>query len=226
MKAVVMEKRYNTIIFDMDGTLLNTLEDLTDSVNAAMAAFGRPQRTIDEVRQFVGNGVLRLMELAVPEGRDAPDFQEIYAWFKDYYSAHSQVKTRPYEGMTELVRALKARGCRMAIVSNKFHDAVCDLSRMYFGDMLPVSIGENEAAGIRKKPEPDTVYAALKALGAQVSEAVYVGDSEVDYATSVNAGMDCILVSWGFRDRELLESFQPLAVVDRPEEILAFVNGE
>lgn len=221
-----MEKRYNTIIFDMDGTLLNTLEDLTDSVNASMAAFGRPQRTIEEVRQFVGNGVLRLMELAVPEGKAAPDFQEIYEWFKTYYSAHSEIKTRPYDGMTELVSELKARGYKMAIVSNKFHDAVCELSRLYFGDMLPVSIGENEAAGVRKKPAPDTVFEALKALDAQAEHAVYVGDSEVDYATSVNSGLDCILVSWGFRDRKLLESFQPKFIADKPEDILTFVNRE
>lgn len=221
-----MEKSYNTVIFDMDGTLLNTLEDLTDSVNAALAAFGRPERTIEEVRQFVGNGVLRLMELAVPEGKAAPDFQAIYEWFKHYYSEHSQIKTRPYDGMPELVAELSRRGIKMAIVSNKFHDAVCDLSRMYFGDMLPVSIGENEAAGIRKKPAPDTVYEALKCLGSDGSRAVYVGDSEVDYATSINAGLDCILVSWGFRDRELLESFHPKAVVDSPSEILAFVNGK
>lgn len=221
-----MEKRYNTIIFDMDGTLLNTLEDLTDSVNAAMAAFGRPQRTIEEVRQFVGNGVLRLMELAVPEGKAAPDFQEIYEWFKTYYAAHSEIKTRPYDGMTELVSELKARGYKMAIVSNKFHDAVCELSRLYFGDMLPVSIGENEAAGVRKKPAPDTVFEALKALNAEAEYAVYVGDSEVDYATSVNSGLDCILVSWGFRDRKLLESFQPKFIADKPSDILTFVNGE
>lgn len=217
-----MGRQYNAVIFDMDGTLLNTLEDLTDSVNAAMAAFGRPSRTLEEVRQFVGNGVLRLMELAVPKGKAAPDFQEIYEWFKTYYAAHSQEKTRPYDGMTELVETLKARGYKMAIVSNKFHDAVCDLSRLYFRDMLPVSIGENEAAGIRKKPAPDTVLAALEALGVEPEHAVYVGDSEVDYATSVNSGLDCILVSWGFRDRELLESFHPKFIADTPTDILTF----
>ena len=114
----------------------------------------------------------------------------------------------------------------MAIVSNKFHDAVCDLSRLYFGDMLPVSIGENEAAGVRKKPAPDTVFAALSALDAAPEQAVYVGDSEVDYATSVNAGLDCILVSWGFRDRKLLESFHPKYIADRPEDILSFCEAE
>lgn len=220
-----MSKHYDTVIFDMDGTLLNTLEDLTDSVNAAMRAFGRPERTLGEVRQFVGNGVLKLMERSVPEGREAADFEEIYEWFKDYYSKHSQEKTRPYDGILELVRNLKDRGYKMAIVSNKFHDAVCQLSHLYFGDLLPVSIGENEAAGIRKKPAPDTVLSALKELGSEPGKAVYVGDSEVDYATAVNSGLDCVLVSWGFRDRKLLESFEPQAIADTPEEVFAFCES-
>lgn len=217
-----MNKRYDTVIFDMDGTLLDTLEDLTDSVNAALRTYNRPERTIEEVRQFVGNGVLKLMELAVPEGRDAADFQEIYNWFKAYYSEHSEEKTKPYDGMIELVQNLKDRGYKMAIVSNKFHDAVCHLSEMYFGDLLPVAIGENEAAGIRKKPAPDTVELALRTLGSEKHTALYVGDSEVDYATASNSGLDCVLVSWGFRDRKLLESFRPQAIADTPGEILAF----
>lgn len=220
-----MNKHYDTVIFDMDGTLLNTLEDLTDSVNAAMRTFGRPERTLEEIRQFVGNGVLKLMERSVPEGREAADFEEIYEWFKDYYSKHSEEKTRPYDGIPELVRNLKDKGYKMAIVSNKFHDAVCHLSRLYFGDLLPVSIGENEAAGIRKKPAPDTVLSALKALGSEPENSVYVGDSEVDYATAVNSGLDCILVSWGFRDRKLLESFAPQAIADTPDEVLTFCEG-
>lgn len=214
-----MSKRYDTVIFDLDGTLLNTLEDLADGVNAALTHFGRPERTLDEVRQFVGNGVLNLMTKAVPEGQDAEDFQQIYEWFKSYYSAHSEVKTRAYEGIPELLEQLSAHNFKMAIVSNKFHDAVCQLSEKYFGNLLPVSIGENEAAGIRKKPAPDTVFSALERLNSTVEHAVYIGDSEVDAATARNAGMDCILVSWGFRERELLASFEPLAIADRPSDI-------
>lgn len=221
-----MSKQYDTVIFDMDGTLLNTLEDLTDSVNAAMRAFNRPERSLEEVRQFVGNGVLKLMERAVPEGREAADFEEIYEWFKDYYSKHSEEKTRPYDGILKLLEDLKDRGYKMAIVSNKFHDAVCQLSRQYFGGLLPVSIGENEAAGIHKKPAPDTVMSALKALGSTPEKAVYVGDSEVDYATAVNSGLDCVLVSWGFRDRKLLESFKPQLIADQPEDVLNFCEGK
>lgn len=219
-----MSKRYDTVIFDLDGTLLNTLEDLADGVNAALTHFGRPERTLDEVRQFVGNGVLNLMTKAVPEGQEAEDFQQIYEWFKSYYSAHSEVKTRAYEGIPELLEQLSAHNFKMAIVSNKFHDAVCQLSEKYFGNLLPVSIGENEAAGIRKKPAPDTVFTALDRLSSTVDRAVYIGDSEVDAATARNAGMDCILVSWGFRERELLASFEPLAIADQPSDIWEILN--
>ena len=214
-----MSRGYDTVIFDLDGTLLNTLEDLADSVNAALVHFGRPERTLDEVRLFVGNGVLNLMERAVPEGREAEDFQQIYEWFKSYYSTHSEVKTCAYDGIPELLQQLSAHDFKMAIVSNKFHDAVCQLSEKYFGDLLPVSIGENEAAGIRKKPAPDTVFTALERLNSTADRAVYIGDSEVDAATARNAGMDCILVSWGFRERELLASFEPLAIADKPSDI-------
>lgn len=220
-----MSRQYDTVIFDLDGTLLNTLEDLADSVNAALTHFGRPERTLDEVRQFVGNGVLNLMTKAVPEGQEAEDFQQIYEWFKRYYSAHSEVKTRAYEGISELLQQLSAHNYKMAIVSNKFHDAVCQLSEKYFGSLLPVSIGENEAAGIRKKPAPDTVFTALERLGSTVEHAVYVGDSEVDAATARNAGMDCILVSWGFRERKLLASLEPLAIADKPSDILEILNS-
>ena len=219
-----MSKRYDTVIFDLDGTLLNTLEDLADGVNAALTHFGRPERTLDEVRQFVGNGVLNLMTKAVPEGQEAEDFQQIYEWFKSYYSAHSEVKTRAYEGIPELLEQLSAHNFKMAIVSNKFHDAVCQLSEKYFGNLLPVSIGENEAAGIRKKPAPDTVFTALDRLSSTVDRAVYIGDSEVDAATARNAGMDCILFSWGFRERELLASFEPLAIADQPSDIWEILN--
>ena len=215
-----MSRRYDTVIFDLDGTLLNTLEDLADGVNAALKHFGRPERTLDEVRQFVGNGVLNLMDRAVPEGKDAKDFQAIYEWFKAYYAAHSEVKTRAYDGIPELLKQLQAEHFKMAIVSNKFHDAVCQLSRRYFGELLPVSIGENEAAGIRKKPAPDTVFTALERLGSTVEHAVYIGDSEVDAATARNAGMPCISVLWGFRDKDFLIEHGATTLVATPQEIL------
>ena len=160
----------------------------------------------------------------MPEGKEAKDFQAIYEWFKAYYAAHSEVKTRAYDGIPELLKQLQAEHFKMAIVSNKFHDAVCQLSRCYFGELLPVSIGENEAAGIRKKPAPDTVFTALERLGSTVEHAVYIGDSEVDAATARNAGMDCILVSWGFRERELLASYDPVAIADQPSDIWEILN--
>ena len=215
-----MSRRYDTVIFDLDGTLLNTLEDLADGVNAALKHFGRPERTLDEVRQFVGNGVLNLMDRAVPEGKDAKDFQAIYEWFKAYYAAHSEVKTRAYDGIPELLKQLQAEHFKMAIVSNKFHDAVCQLSRCYFGELLPVSIGENEAAGIRKKPAPDTVFTALERLGSTVEHAVYIGDSEVDFQTAQNAGVDVIMVGWGFRDEDFLKEQGAKFVIHDPAEIL------
>ena len=215
-----MSRRYDTVIFDLDGTLLNTLEDLADGVNAALKHFGRPERTLDEVRQFVGNGVLNLMDRAVPEGKEAKDFQAIYEWFKAYYAAHSEVKTRAYDGIPELLKQLQAEHFKMAIVSNKFHDAVCQLSRCYFGELLPVSIGENEAAGIRKKPAPDTVFTALERLGSTVEHAVYIGDSEVDFQTAQNAGVDVIMVGWGFRDEDFLKEQGAKFVIHDPAEIL------
>ncbi len=216
---------YDTVIFDMDGTLLDTLEDLADAVNAALAHFGYPQRTLEEVRAFVGNGVRLLMIRALPGGEENPDFEAALDWFRAYYRDHADVKTGPYPGLTDLVEQLKARGFRMAIVSNKFQDAVAALSGRYFGDLLPVAIGENEAAGIRKKPAPDTVDQALRLLGSSRERAVYIGDSEVDAATAENAGMPCILVSWGFRDRALLETFSPLLIADKPVQILNFLTA-
>ncbi len=215
-------KQYQTMIFDLDGTLLDTLEDLTDAVNAALGMHGYPERTIDEVRSFVGNGVRRLMLLAHPGGEAAPDFEEVLADFKAYYADHSRDKTRPYEGIPETLRTLKQRGVKMAIVSNKFDAAVKELNRIYFGDLIPVAIGENEAAGIRKKPAPDSVFSAMELLGADPETTLYIGDSEVDHETSRQAGLDLILVSWGFRSVSFLNKYDCLAIIDAPEEILKF----
>ena len=213
-------KRYKTIIFDLDGTLLNTLDDLADAVNVALQKHSYPLRSVSEVRAFVGNGVRRLMQLAVPGGEAAPDFEEVLEDFKLWYGQHADVKTRPYDGVPELLEALRKRGIRTAIVSNKFDAAVKDLSRQYFGDLIEVAIGENEAAGIRKKPAPDSVFEAMRLLGAAAEETLYVGDSEVDYETARQAGLDLMLVSWGFRNRRELAEFDCKALIDKPEEII------
>ncbi len=195
---------YKTVIFDLDGTLLDTLEDLTDSVNYALTVMGYPLRTIDEIRKFVGNGVEKLMKRAVPEGTTQHEFDRCFSLFKEYYNQHSQDKTKPYDGVISLMRRLKEKGIKMAIVSNKLHEAVLDLRDIFFDDVIEVAIGDMPE--LKRKPEPDSCFKALEMLGSSVEEAVYVGDSEVDIATARNAGLPCIAVLWGFRDREFLIS--------------------
>lgn len=195
---------YKTYIFDLDGTLLDTLNDLAAAVNYALRTHGMPEHSIDDVRRFVGNGVRKLMERAIPDGAANPQFDETFATFRQYYMAHSLDTTRPYEGIPEALAALKARGCRLAVVSNKMMAATQELCQHFFPDTIEVAIGENEAEGIRKKPAPDTVFAALKALGVGKEGTVYVGDSDVDIETARNSGLPCISVLWGFRDRDFL----------------------
>ena len=173
-----MSSKYNTVIFDLDGTLLNTLEDLADATNHALQSYNMPLRTIDEVRRFVGNGVRMLMIRAVPQGEDNPRFEEVFACFKEYYGKHCNDKTRAYDGIMEMLAQLKNRGYAVAIVSNKIDSAVKELQKRYFDELISVAIGERE--GVSRKPAPDTVLTALQELGRSVDEAVYVGDSDVD----------------------------------------------
>jgi phosphoglycolate phosphatase len=211
---------YSTYIFDLDGTLLDTLGDLAASVNYALRTHGMPEHSLDDVRRFVGNGVRKLMERAVPDGADNPRFDETFATFRQYYMAHSLDTTRPYEGIPETLAALKARGCHLAVVSNKMMAATQELCHHFFPDTIEVAIGEDEAAGIRRKPAPDTVFAALKALGVGKEDAAYVGDSDVDILTACNAGIPCISVLWGFRDRDFLISHGAQTFITHPAELL------
>lgn len=211
-------KAYDTVIFDLDGTLLNTLEDLADSVNYALAQAGMPFRSTEEVRRFVGNGMRRLMELSIPQGENNPRFEEIFSVFREHYFVHCNDRTGPYPHIMEMLEQLKERGYKLAIVSNKYYDAVQELRKLYFADYISVAIGEKE--GIRKKPAPDTVQEALHALESDKSRAVYVGDSEVDIATAANAGMDCIVVTWGFRTREEQKRAGGKVFADDPMDIL------
>ena len=211
---------YSTYIFDLDGTLLDTLDDLAASVNYALRTHGMPEHSLDDVRRFVGNGVRKLMERAVPNGADNPLFDETFATFRQYYMAHSLDTTRPYEGIPETLAALKARGCHLAVVSNKMMAATQELCHYFFPDTIEVAIGEDEAAGIRRKPAPDTVFAALKALGVGKEDAAYVGDSDVDIQTARNAGLSCISVLWGFRDRDFLISHGAQTFITHPAELL------
>lgn len=210
---------YKTYIFDLDGTLLDTLQDLADSVNHALRQYGMPEHSLDDIRRFVGNGVRLLMERAVPEGAQHPLFEEAFATFRQYYMQHSLDTTRPYDGIVETIRELKLRGCRLAVVSNKMMAATQELVAHFFPD-VEVAIGEHEAAGIRKKPAPDTVDEALRQLGVTREGAVYVGDSDVDLLTARNSGLPCISVLWGFRDREFLLAHGATTLIERPEELL------
>lgn len=211
---------YNTYIFDLDGTLLDTLTDLAASTNYALRTHGMPEHTIDEVRRFVGNGVRKLMERAIPDGTDNPLFDEAFATFRQYYMEHSLDTTRPYEGVPEMLAALKAKGCHLAVVSNKMMAATQELCRHFFPETIEVAIGENEAEGIRKKPAPDTVIAALRQLGVGEEEAVYVGDSDVDIDTARNSNLPCISVLWGFRDRDFLLQHGASTLISAPKELL------
>ena len=211
---------FSTYIFDLDGTLLDTLGDLAASVNYALRTHGMPEHSVDDVRRFVGNGVRKLMERAVPDGADNPRFDAAFATFRQHYMAHPLDTTRPYEGIPEALEALKARGCHLAVVSNKMMAATQELCRHFFPDTIEVAIGEDEAAGIRRKPAPDTVFAALKALGVGKENAVYVGDSDVDIQTACNAGLPCISVLWGFRDRDFLLQNGAETFISTPSELL------
>lgn len=215
---MIERKEWDTVIFDLDGTLLNTLEDLKDSVNFALGEAGMPLRSMEEIRGFVGNGVMRLMELSVPEGKKNPEFEKVFGAFKEYYSLHCNEKTGLYDHVEELLRELKSRGYKMAIVSNKYYDAVQELREQYFSEYIQVAIGEK--VGINRKPAPDTVIEALKMLESTRETAVYVGDSEVDIATAKNALMDCISVTWGFRTKEEQQRAGGKVFVDDPLEIL------
>ncbi len=214
-------RKYETVIFDLDGTLLNTLEDLADAVNYALREMQMPERTIGEVRNFVGNGVRRLMELSVPDGFANPRFEETFTKFKEYYGVHCNDKTKAYDGVLQLLRELKDEGYALAIVSNKLDSAVKELAEIYFEGIVSVAIGEKE--GVLKKPAPDTVYKALEELHMPAESAVYVGDSDVDIMTAKNAGLSCISVLWGFRDEEFLHAHGATQFARIPEDVKQFL---
>lgn len=211
-----------TLIFDLDGTLLDTLEDLADAVNHALEAYGLPTHSYPAVRMMVGNGVRNLVIRAVGSEQH-PQFEDIFATFKAYYVSHCQVKTRLYDGIADLLATLRGRGYRLAIVSNKLQAGVTALHDTYFRDLIDVAIGERE--GIRRKPAPDMIHAALEALGITAADALYVGDSDVDIRTAAAAGMPCVSVLWGFRDGDFLRAHGATTLVSTPAEILTLLEG-
>lgn len=208
---------YHTAIFDLDGTLLDTLQDLADSANYALALHRLPVRTVDEIRRFVGNGVGLLIHRAVPEGTDETLENQVLADFRAHYLINMEHKTAPYPGVLELLDQLRAAGIRTAVVSNKFDGAVKGLCQAYFGDRVEVAIGESQ--GVARKPAPDTVFRALAELDVQPEGAVYIGDSDVDIQTAHNSGLPCISVSWGFRDEAFLTEHGATTIVATREEL-------
>ncbi|MBQ6655629.1 MAG: HAD family hydrolase [Erysipelotrichaceae bacterium] len=212
---------FKAVIWDLDGTLLYTLEDLQDASNHALIKNGYQPINREQTRQRIGNGIGRLFALSVPAGADNEKLPQIRRDFSEYYLPHCMDKTVPYEGIVELVRQLKESGVKNAIVTNKIHSAVGRISEHYFGNMMDVGLGERE--NVKRKPDPQSVLEALQLLNVRPEDAVYVGDSEVDVATARNAGVTSVAVSWGYRDREVLEACQPDFIADNAEELRRFL---
>ena len=211
---------YKAVIFDLDGTILDTLDDLADSVNFALQKHGLPVRENAEIRSFLGNGMVNLVKLSA--GDKAENIAGILADFKEYYAKHSADKTKPYDGVLETISALKEQGVKTAVLSNKGDFAMQPLVKRYFGGLIERAQGENEAAGVLRKPNPDGVYKIMKELGVTEKETVFVGDSEVDILTAKNAGVDCVAVTWGFRDEKDLIENGAEKRISKPSELLDF----
>lgn len=210
--------KYKTIIFDLDGTLLNTLADLHTSVNYALCLHRMKKRSKEEVRHFLGNGVRRLIELSVPNGTSSKDIEDTLNDFRRHYLKHSLDCTAPYDGIEELLKQLHDKGIEMAIVSNKLDSAVKELHRKFFSKYIKLAIGETD--NIRRKPAPDMVEECIRQLGCEKTSCIYVGDSEVDLLTATNAGIPCCSVSWGFRDKQQLIDVGARIIIDTPDELL------
>ncbi|NLJ96893.1 MAG: HAD family hydrolase [Clostridiales bacterium] len=213
--------RYDTIIFVLDGTLLNTLDDLKDSLNFSLTNHGYEPRTLEEVRRFVGNGVGKLVERSLPLHTSQEDAETCLATFKDHYNKNMQNKTRPYDGIMELLLDLNRFGFNLAIVSNKFDTAVKELAKEYFGGVFNVAIGES--ATVKRKPAPDSILTVINELGTDIKKTIFVGDSEIDVQTAKNAGIPFIGVTWGFRTRDVLRNEGANYLIDTPKELLTLI---
>ncbi len=209
--------KLDAVIFDLDGTILDTLDDLKDSVNFALAENGLPQRSRAEIRRFVGNGIRLLIERSVPENTCGDILEKCFSDFKKHYKTNSANKTKPYDDIIPVLLSLKEKGIKLAVVSNKADFAVQTLMDSYFPGIFTYAVGEKE--GIRRKPCPDSVNEAIKILGTDKAATIYVGDSEVDVETACNAGVRCIAVTWGFRDKSVLEGLDPEYIIDKPSQL-------
>lgn len=213
--------KYKAVIFDMDGTILNTLEDLKNATNYSLRQFGMPERSLEEVRMFVGNGIRKLVERAVPAGTPKEKIDQILDVFLEYYEIHSADNTSPYPGILELVEKLKKSGIKTAVSTNKADVPAQELGREYFNGIFDLIVGQQD--GFKVKPAPDSVNKILSILDIQKKDAIYIGDSDVDVQTAKNSGLDFIGVSWGFRGREFLEKNGAKNIVDNANEILDLV---
>ena len=213
--------KYSTVLFDFDGTLLNTVQDLAKAVNHAIAKRGYPTHSVEAITRMIGNGVNMLVARALPQGFDTPAYEDIMSDFRAHYAAHSRDNTAPYQGIDALLRELKARDVKMAIATNKYQLAAEELRKEFFADTVDIIVGDFE--GRARKPAADIALVALAQLGVEKEGAVYVGDTEVDMQTAEAAGLPCICVSWGYRSREELVSLGAETIADTPEELLALL---
>lgn len=217
-------KKYNTILWDLDGTLLDTLDDLTVAVNTALAKYNLPPRTKAEVATFVGNGIEKLVERSVPMGKDNPKYLDTFLFFKNYYGRHCSDRTKPFKGITELLAKLKADGWKMGIVSNKIHSAVLDLNDKFFAEYMDMALGDTVYR--KKKSNPANVIFALQRLESRKDEAIFIGDSAVDIMTAKKTPMDLIVVDWTNSNREKLLSEGAETVVTQVEELYELLKGK
>ena len=215
--------KYTTIVFDCDGTLLDTLTDLRNAVNYVLRAHDLPERSVPEVKAALGNGVAHLMRQSLPDSISEAEFNTYLDEFKAYYGEHLQDYTAPYPGMLDVLDTLRAKGYKLAIVSNKIQEGITPLNKEYFGDRLPVAIGERP--GLQRKPAPDMVLQALKELNSSQDESIYIGDSEVDVATAKNSGLLCIGVTWGFRDEQLHKDLGVKYIARKAEDIVTIIEA-
>ncbi len=214
---------YKLAIFDLDGTILNSLEDLTDSVNHALEMNAFPTHSIDEIRTYIGNGARLLAKRSLPADADEGTVDKVLADFQAYYKTHGDIKTRPYDGVVAALDTLRARGVKLAVLSNKPDAATQTLCKRYFGDIFDYVSGEK--TGIPRKPAPDGVEVILSQLGVNKCDAVYIGDSEVDVETAINSGLDCISTAWGFRDETTLKAAGTKCIVYDADALLDAILG-
>lgn len=209
--------KYKAVLFDMDGTVLNTLGDLAAAVNHTLREFSMPERSIAEVAAALGNGAAYLIAHTVPDGTPKELTDKVLAAYAPYYDAHCDILTAPYDGIVPLMQKLRERGVKLAVISNKQDTAVKPLAEKYFPGLLEIAVGES--AEVRRKPNPDAVLAALRHIGVEREDAIYVGDTEVDLQTARNAGMECASVDWGFRTREQLVEIGAEHIFDTVQEL-------